>query len=250
MLMDSVFIEKPLLPEREAALCAVSEEAEDVIAGLEKRGIKVLRVRRADNLPEPICSHADLQVLPLGGDLAAVNEQQEELIGELEKEGFRIIRVGEFGKEYPHDCRLNLLPIDHMLMGNTRVIPQELLVLGGFSAVNVRQGYTRCSSVLIDDNTVITDDVSIGETLLNFAKYSVIMKQKEILLEGYDHGFIGGTCGKISSSVLAFAGRIPGSEFGELLKSTLEGLGISWCELGDPALRDVGGIVPLKQRKE
>lgn len=250
MLMDSVFIEKPLLPGREAALCAVSEEAEDVIADLEKRGISVLRVRRADNLPEPICSHADLQVLPLGKDLIAVNEQQTGLIASLEEEGFRVIRVGEFGKEYPWDCRLNLLPLDDRLMGNIRVIPQEIVFLGGFSAVNVRQGYTRCSSVLIDSNTVITDDTSIGETLLNFAKYSVIMKQKEILLEGYDHGFIGGTCGKISDTALAFAGRIPGSEFGELLKSTLEGLGVSFCELGDSSLRDIGGIVPLKQRKE
>ena len=37
---------------------------------------------------------------------------------------------------------------------------------------------------------------------------------------------------------------------GELLKSTLEGLGVSFCELGDSSLRDIGGIVPLKQRKE
>ena len=245
--MDGTFISLPLLPEREVTLCAVSEDAEDVISALEDRGIRVLRVRRAGNLPDPICSHADLQVLPLGKDLIAVNEVQMELIAFLEEEGFRVIRVGDFGKEYPRDCRLNLLPIDDKLMGNIRVIPQELLILGGFNAVNVKQGYTRCSSVLIDRHTVITDDPSIGEKVLNFAKYSVIMKQKEITLEGYDHGFIGGSCGKISSDTLAFAGRIPSTGFGELLKSTLEDLGIAYVELTDSSLKDVGGMVPLKQ---
>ena len=73
------------------------------------------------------------------------------------------------------------------------------------------------------------------------------MKQKEITLEGYDHGFIGGSCGKISSDTLAFAGRIPSTGFGELLKSTLEDLGIAYVELTDSSLRDVGGIVPLRQ---
>ena len=57
--MGDTFISSPLLPEREVTLCAVSEDAEDVISALEDRGIRVLRVRRAGNLPDPICSHAE-----------------------------------------------------------------------------------------------------------------------------------------------------------------------------------------------
>ena len=248
--MNGSFIEKPLLPEREVTLCAVSEEAEDIIEELEGKGIRVLRVKRADGLPAPICSHADLQVLPLGNSLIAVNEEQTGLIASLEEEGFNVIRVGDFSNKYPHDCRLNLLPVGDMLLGNVSVMPSEVLALGHFRPVNVRQGYTRCSSVLIDESTVLTDDKTIGDTVLNFVKYSVILKQEEIILKGYDHGFIGGTCGKISSDTIAFAGRIPATEFGRLLKDALTQHGCSFCELGSAELTDIGGIVPLKQRSE
>ena len=247
--MTGEFIKRPLLPESDVTLCAVSEDAVDIIRLLEERGIAVIRVRKAENLPDMISSHADLQVLPLGDECVAVNEAQEEVISMLEKRGFRVIKVGGFGKKYPDDCVLNLLPFGDMLIGKRSVIPQELIDLGRFRTVNVRQGYCRCSSLLLDDQTVLTDDKSIGDTVLNFAKFTIILKQKEILLEGYDHGFIGGSCGKLSEKEIAFAGIIPDSEFGYLLKKELTDHGFFFRELGKEPLRDIGGIVPLKQKR-
>lgn len=246
--MDQSFITKPLLPENDVTLCAVSQDAEDIIEELQGMGVRVLRVMRSADLPEPLASHADLLVLPLGGDLVAVSADQDELIAGLELESFRVIRVGGLGREYPRDCRLNVLPLGNRLIGNRRAIAEELLSAGPYETVHVNQGYTRCSSVLIDEDTVLTDDQSIGKTVLNFAKYSIIMKQNEVILKGYDHGFIGGSCGKLSAEKIAFAGRIPDSSFGRSLRRALSERGVSLEELGNSPLTDIGGIVPLKQR--
>ena len=246
--MSDIFIERPLLPVNDVTVCAVSEEACDTIKCLEERGIRVLRVRRAGSLPDAICSHADLQVLPLGGSLIAVNEEQTDLIAQLEEIGFRVMKTGGFGKEYPHDCVLNLLPLKSFLIGKRSVMPRQILSLGIFEPVDVAQGYSRCSSVLLDEDAVLTDDPSIGKTVLNFAKFSIMLKQKEIVLKGYDHGFIGGSCGKISEKEIAFCGQIPDTPFGRALKEALAGRGFSFCELGSSQLTDTGGIVPLMQR--
>ena len=99
--MSDAFIKNPFLPEKEVKVCIVSCDAEDIIKSLENRGISVLRVKRSEKLPEPISSHADLQVLPLGDNLIAINEEQEELIYELLHLGFEIIPVTGFSSEYP-----------------------------------------------------------------------------------------------------------------------------------------------------
>ena len=249
-MIEEIFIDKPLLPQNDVTLCAVSADAGDIIAGLESFGIRVLKVSASSALPVQVRGHADMQVLPLGGKLVAVDGNQTDLIKKLRDESFDVIAVGEVGDKYPSDCRLNVLPVGKRLVCNRRAVAKEILALEKFEPVHVNQGYTRCSSILINDDTVLTDDVSIGKTVLNFAKYSIIMKQNEIVLEGYDHGFIGGSCGKLAEDLIVFAGRIPDTTFGNSLRKELSALRIRILEIGERPLRDIGGIIPLKQRSK
>lgn len=243
--MSDAFIKNPFLPEKEVKVCIVSCDAEDIIKSLENRGISVLRVKRSEKLPEPISSHADLQVLPLGDNLIAINEEQEELIYELLHLGFEIIPVTGFSSEYPYDCVLNHLIIKNHLFGNKKAIASNIISLNSFEIINVRQGYTKCSSILFDTDTVITDDISIYRTIKKYIRQAFIVEQNEVILQGYDHGFIGGTCGKLNKSLICFAGKIPETAFGNSLKSLLNSLAIDYIQVGEDKLRDIGGIIPI-----
>jgi len=248
--MTDSFIEKPLLPENDISLCAVSEEATEVISSLHEKGIRVIKVKRASNLAPPISAHADIQILPLGGNLVAVNEVQSEVIRELESLDFEVLKVSDIRCDYPYDCRINVLPVKDFLVGYSSVIPSDILMKTGRKTLNVKQGYCRCSSILLNEDMLLTDDMSIGKGALNFVKYSFILKQNEISLPGYDHGFIGGSSGKLSQNTIAFCGRIPETSFGERLIDILSNNGFSFCELGNSPLTDIGGIVPLKQKRK
>ena len=61
------FIENPNFPKGHVIVSAVSSEAEDVISALESAKIAVVPVDPCEELPEGIASHADLQMLHLGG---------------------------------------------------------------------------------------------------------------------------------------------------------------------------------------
>lgn len=60
---ESEFIQRPNLPEREVTLVAVSGQAGETTAELNKLGISVILVPSDLNLPAPINSHADIQML-------------------------------------------------------------------------------------------------------------------------------------------------------------------------------------------
>ena len=243
--MNGQFISEPFLPTRRVKTCIVSCEAGDVISGLEEMGINVIQVKKSKSLSSIVSSHPDLQVLPLGGNRIALNEEQDEVMNELTILGFNVLQVNGYSDKYPYDCLLDHLIVDGLLFGNSRAVPEQLISLNMIKTVNVRQGYTKCSCILIDKDSVITDDESIGKEASKYLKNVVVMTQDEVLLEGYDHGFIGGTCGKIDSQTFCFAGKIPDSVFGDLLRATLKEHGMRYLELGEGALRDIGGIIPI-----
>ena len=243
--MNERFITQPFLPTRKVSTCVVSCDATDVIDDLRSLGLDVLVVNKSNKLPSTISSHADLQVLPLGERRIAVNDEQHMLMDQLYSLGFDVLPVSGFLSKYPNDCLLNHLLIGDLLFGNTDIVPKDIVSLNLFKPIKVRQGYTKCSSIVLDEHTVLTDDESISRTVSRYNKHVIFIKQNEVLLEGYDHGFIGGTCGKLDEQTLYVSGRIPNTVFGETLKKELESAGMYYLEIGKGKLRDIGGIIPI-----
>lgn len=62
--------------------------------------------------------------------------------------------------------------------------------------VNINQGYARCSTLILNNRTAVTADISVKNALEKDGAKVLLISSGDIKLEGYDYGFIGGASGK------------------------------------------------------
>lgn len=241
------YIEKPNLPQGRVTLAAINSQAGESIRKLNTLGIETVNIRCDLRLPEPINSHADIQLLHLGND--NIFCQNEHLYtGEFKKK-FNISKIKEqAGNRYPEDVRLNCAIIGNKMICNKSTIAYEVLEfaeLNNLTVINVKQGYTRCSVCVVSENAIITDDESIFAAAGNFFDDAQFISKGSIGLKGYGYGFIGGCCGKIDKNKLAFNGAIESHTDYKLIIDFLSRNRVECVELHHNPLYDIGGILPL-----
>ena len=75
--------------------------------------------------------------------------------------------------------------------------------------IDVKQGYSKCSVCICKHNTIITDDISIFNNLLQYDDIkSLLVEKGTVKIDKYDYGFIGGCCGLIDKDLLLFNGDL------------------------------------------
>lgn len=241
------YIEKPNLPQGRVTVAAISAQAGESIKKLNELGIKTLRINPYNVLPEPVNSHADLQILHLGNnDIFCQNEHL--CIGEF-KSIFNLKNIKESaGNRYPDDVKLNCAIIGNKIICNINTISRDILEYAesnGLTVINVKQGYSRCSICVVNENAIITDDESIFAAAGNFFNDTLFISKGSIGLKGYDYGFIGGCSGKIDKNKIAFNGVIESHKDYKKILDFLSRNSIECIELNNKPLYDIGGILPL-----
>lgn len=241
------YIEKPNLPTGEVSLVAISSEAKKAIITLHDMNIETIEIPKNPLLPKPVQTHADLQVLHLKqNSILLPNEHL--FMGEL-KEKFNLILSGsELGNCYPNDVPLNCKLLGNKLICNIKTVAKEILEFAEteqLTVINVNQGYSGCSICVIDENCIITDDIGIFAAAQNFLNDTLLIEKDSIRLEGYNYGFIGGCCGKISKNKLAVNGRIESHNNYKDIIDLCSRKQVEILELSDEVLTDIGGILPL-----
>ncbi|NLL63499.1 MAG: hypothetical protein GX241_04560 [Ruminococcaceae bacterium] len=153
-------------------------------------GIKVIEIGALDVLPTPVAHHIDLMCC--GGYIA--KEIEGKLPGKPIKQNL--------GNVYPLDVPLNAAIVGEYIICNPDTVAPELLELG-LKLIPVKQGYTKCSTLVIDETHIITEDESIYEATKDILNVLFIEKG-HVFLEGYDYGFIGGASAVIGDTVFFF----------------------------------------------
>ena len=122
------FINNPNFPKGNITVAAVSSEAEDVISALQSAKIAVVPVEPNENLPEGIASHADLQILHLGGNSVLTSGCSKNSSDMLNMLGFNIQNTeNEIDFSYPNDCLINAEIIGKNLIVNPDIIDRKLM---------------------------------------------------------------------------------------------------------------------------
>ena len=243
------FIEKPNFPLKNVTVAAVSSEAEDVISALQSAKIAVVPVEPYKELPEGIASHADLQILHLGGNSVLTASCSKKSLDTLELLGFDIKTTEnplEFS--YPNDCLINAQIIGKNIIANPDIIDKKLLEFAeenNYNIIAVKQGYSKCSVLSVCEDAVITADPGIAKILEQKEIEVLKIKEGGIYLKGYDTGFIGGCGGMVESKILGTAGSLKSINDYENIKDFLRNRNIYAENLGGRTLRDIGGILPL-----
>lgn len=242
----------PDLPQAPVRLCALSQDAPEVIAALEGKGIEVAPVPPSPWLPDPVASHGDMQLRTLGGGKALVARGSSRLKEHLFQKGIEVLETANYpGKAYPQDIFLNYLILDGFCCGHKGGMARELwthCLETGLEMIAVAQGYARCSVAVAGRNLAITADRTLHQILSQRRVHTLLIDPGDISLPGYDTGFIGGCCGLIDRSLLAFTGSLEGYSQGPAIQRFLHDHGVKCCSLTDGPMADVGGIIPLMER--
>lgn len=241
------YVENPNLPQGRVTLAAISAQAGESIKKLNELGIKTINIQPYDALPEPVNSHADLQILHSGKN--SMFCQNEHLCAGESYSKFIINKIQlSAGNTYPNDVRLNCAIIGNKIICNVKTIAREILEfadISGLTVINVKQGYAKCSVCVVNENAIITDDKSIYTAAGNFFNDTLFISKGSIGLKGYNYGFIGGCCGKIDKNKIAFNGAIESHKDYKKIIDFLERNSVECVELHNNPLYDIGGILPL-----
>ena len=214
---------------------------------VEKLGHTVISSDMVDIFPIPEQKHADMQILPINNDIFILNECTV-LAEKLSKE--RLIFCNKkAGNKYPDNILLNFLYLNNTLYGKLSAIDENLLDYckeNNIKTVNINQGYARCSTLVLNKNAIITSDLSIEKALKKDGIEVLLISSGNIVLDGYNYGFIGGASGKIDDDTVAFFGNIETHPNFDTIKNFCIKHNILikiFCK--NMPLTDIGGIVKI-----
>ncbi len=237
-------ISTPHLPDKKvtSVLCGKNKEFENI---MKNRGVAVYKLNSDNRLPLPIIDHMDIQCCHIGKGLILTTNSQLNYI----TEEYEVKQIKETPSDsYPNDCLLNCFTINGVLITGKNCSESviEFAERKNLEIKFVNQGYAKCSTAIVSEDAVITADKSIAAALENYCKVLVI-DSGHIMLPGYNYGFIGGTCGKLSYDELAFMGNPYKHCDGRRIISFTEENNCEAVSLCNGELIDFGGFIPLHE---
>ena len=210
----------------------ISKEANSILTGyLESRGHVLERVS-SENIVDPAIScHPDVFLCKMGAaDDARVFSAA----------------AGDLGRDYPQDCAFNAACTGKYFIHNLKATNKRLLAAAqamGMTLIDVRQGYTKCSTVIVDENAIITYDEGIAKACAKYPDLEVLLVSPGFVrLDGYDTGFIGGCSGRVGNEVIFNGDLFAHPDFSRILPF-IESRGLTCRWFADYKLTDIGSIL-------
>lgn len=246
---ESRFLGLSGLPQGKVNLLLMSPEVRELCDAVRNLGIHVITTHPNNTLPRPVRFHPDMLAYYLGNGKAILPKSETTLQKKLQYFGMQTIFTCDLlGKNYPKDAGCNVLSIGNHIFYNPRSADQQILrqCFGQHRHI-VAQGYTRCSVAVVNATSVMTADRGLSQAMQKAGFQVLELEPGYIELPGYEYGFIGGCCGLIAPNVLAFTGSLNTHPNGDEIKQFLQNQGVDFIELSAKPLRDIGGLIPLKE---
>ena len=246
------FLNIPFIPDSDVSLAVVdyriSAEVEESLTSL---GIELIKTVRCRELYEAVDGHPDMQLIHMGGEkIILAPNVFESMSPVFEKKGFAVTKgVTWLVRNYPGDIAYNVLRMGNYAFHNTKYTDGEIvreLDKQNVELIHISQGYTKCSTCILDSRTIITSDPKLSKTVEKYGIESLLIKPGGIELKNLNYGFIGGASGLISEKHIVITGTLETLEDGNRVIDFLKYKEIKITELGKDKLVDYGSIIPLK----
>ncbi|MBO5360112.1 MAG: hypothetical protein J6B25_04630 [Clostridia bacterium] len=245
-MIDFKSISLPNLPQNKVKHVVVSAEYSSLITALKKYDIEPLFVSPCSDVISQVRNHSDMFFSYLGNGLYMTEKSQTTLNSALNSLGFTSKNNSvSLSQNYPDDVILNTCIINGKILGSAAVAYKWSGDYGEF--IPVKQGYTKCSVCIVDEHSLITDDISIFDACKKLDIDALLVRKGSVKLNGFDYGFIGGCCGKISHDTLAFFGDIRSHCDYDKISSFLVYRSVDALSLCSDSLIDVGSIIPITE---
>lgn len=213
----------------------------------QKTGIKSIGLPPFEKLDPPVSTHADMLLSVINNNIFVFSEYfdlNRELFRNIPKDyNIKKIEKGCQSK-YPNDIALNVLIIDKKVFCNVKHTAKEIVdyvIKSGYELINISQGYSACSTLVIGKNAAITSDIGVYKELLKRKIDALLISNEGIRLNGYNCGFIGGSSG-CNDKVVYFFGQIEKHRDFVKIKEHLYKYGHTYSSVFFNELSDYGGI--------
>lgn len=228
------------IPKKRVNKVILGEKYADILQKpLARRGIECIFLPKNEQVEWQINSHADLQIIHIKDNIFVCEPSI--------KVDFDVIYGQNWLKSgFPNNILYNGLLIGtnffHKLDSTD---PKILENLKNVTLHNVKQGFSRCSTLVLGENIAITADKGMFKALKSAEINTLLIEEGHINLLGYDYGFIGGSGFLIDEKTVCFTGQIKNHpSFFEIL-DFLEKNCIQIDYLTDDEIFDVGSILPI-----
>ena len=220
-----------------------NEESEYLIS----RGYKLLICPPSDLLYPAVCGHPDMLMNICDKNIIVHKDMNNEFIHELEILNYKVYKSNlTLQKLYPYNVFLNSLCLGDIFVHAVNFTDINLLsLLKNKKLINIKQGYTKCSTCIVNDHAIITSDLSIAKALRLEKIDVLLLPPGDIILPGLNYGFIGGATGLIEDKVLAFYGHLDHYLYGNEVLEFLKKHKVEPVFLRNGKLVDRGSILML-----
>lgn len=151
------------------------------------------------------------------------------------------------GKTYPQTAHYNAVVTSKYLIHNLNFTDPVLLkACKGLTPIHVNQGYTRCNLLPMNDDVFLTSDQGICNALIQQGKECHFFNPHRIQLYGFEHGFLGGTCG-VFKRYLFSCGSMVHHEWGDKFEEIANTHGFEIIPLINKPLQDFGSIIFVEE---
>lgn len=200
-------------------------------------------------LDSRVASHPDMLLFRLGDKLFVCEEyykEAKEIIDKIIKSASLklVLTEDRFGNIYPDDIKFNAFVLNNTIIGNIENISKEIKKYSvglGLMTTDVKQGYAKCSTVVLE-NAIITADTGIYNAARKLGAKALLVSPGGISLDGYNCGFIGGVSGVWEKRVF-FCGDITKHPDHTIISEFCVERGYEIISLSDEPLYDVGTIL-------
>ncbi len=221
-----------------------------LIDSMSTRGAVIL-VPKDDRFDSRISSHPDLVISIIDDTLIIDENAPITIYTQLDALGVPyVVGNSRLAAVYPNDIAYNAVITKDYFLHNFDYTNSLLLLHSKYThkkLISVKQGYTQCSTVVIDNNTIITSDQGIYHAAKDFINI-LLIQPGHVLLEGYDSGFLGGTSGVLEDTVI-FHGDLSKHPDFLRISSFLEAAEKRLLYFNEFPLTDIGSILVFEYQE-
>lgn len=236
------FVKTPNLPKKAAEVIVAANIPQDLKNELKKLNIRIIPSANVNFAVNGVAMHPDMQITHMGGDKFVVHKHA---FDHYKKYLPCVCGCGGNIGTYPLDIAYNVAISGKYTICNARYTDKTILNMQNGEIINVRQGYAKCSILIVDENSFITADDGIYKTLKGHNMNVLKIRTGFIELPGQSYGFIGGASGKIAKNLVVITGDIKTHPDCAGICDFCRNVGVDVYSLGKNIPIDIGSVLPV-----
>lgn len=240
-----------LLPIKRANTIILDGRAgKEIKDNLKKLNLNIILTPKCLEVQNPISHHPDIHLHPINYNTIVIAPNVFDYYSNIFKNSnIKLIKGNrKLGYDYPKDIPYNIARVGNYAIHNKKYTDESILYLlnnQGIEFINVKQGYSKCSVAIVDENSIITSDRTIYEKTIKKNMDVLLIEKGYIKLEGYNYGFIGGAMGNIDKNNILIAGELKTHIDGDRILDFIKKRNINIIELKKGEIEDLGSMIPI-----